>query len=142
MVCDPNAVEKTKCCTINSFAFLKQNRLEPTDVIGTKIHINAHVRRTRSTLSFLRSLPAFFTMSLRSQEVMDKIIAVAEQGGTVMPVSKIPPLLRFPLIVILSLAFSSLSYSLISEYTAGELARVSTSLDQWWEVSGLIIFKT
>jgi hypothetical protein len=73
---------------------------------------------------------------------MDKIIAVAERGETVMPVSKIPPLLRFPLIVVLSLAFSSLSYSLISEYTAGELARVSTSLDQWWEVSGLIIFKT
>lgn len=59
-----------------------------------------------------------------------------------MPTSKLPPLLRFPLLVALSLTLSSVSYTLSARYMAGELAGVSRRLDQWWEVAALVGWRT
>ena len=48
---------------------------------------------------------------------------------------------RFPLLVVLSLTISSLLYSLISPFTSGDLATVSRSRDNWWEIAGLLGWK-
>lgn len=58
------------------------------------------------------------------------------------PSSKIPETFRFPLVVIFSLALSSVLYSVQSNFTAGDLSSVSRSHDDWWTVIGLIAWKT
>jgi hypothetical protein len=57
------------------------------------------------------------------------------------PTSKIPSFLRFPLLLILNLGLSALLYSLASEFTTGDLASVSRSIDGPWEVTGLVGWK-
>ncbi|KAI9809500.1 MAG: hypothetical protein M1827_006806 [Pycnora praestabilis] len=52
--------------------------------------------------------------------------------------SKLPNAMRFPLLAILSLSFSSLLYTLAADFAVGELAGVSRSLNEWWEVLGLV----
>ncbi len=71
-------------------------------------------------------------------KVRDKGIAVALQGDAVIQHSKIPRFLRFPLVLLLNLTLSALLYSFIADYTMADLARVSRSLDQWWEVAALV----
>jgi hypothetical protein len=70
-----------------------------------------------------------------------KATAVVKQGDAVARPSKIPRPLRFPLVVLLSLTLSSLLYSFASSQTA-DLARVSRSLDQWWQVGALVGWRT
>ena len=48
---------------------------------------------------------------------------------------------RFPLLLLFSLTFSSLFYSLVSPFTTGDLATVSRSRDNWWEIAGLLGWK-
>ena len=48
---------------------------------------------------------------------------------------------RFPLLVLFSLALSSLLYSLVSPFTTGDLAAVSRSRDNWWEIAGSLGWK-
>ena len=55
--------------------------------------------------------------------------------------SKFPPQVRFPLLVVLSLTISSLLYSLVSPFTRGDLATVSRSRDNWWEIAALLGWK-
>ena len=55
--------------------------------------------------------------------------------------SKLPPRVRFPLLLVLSLTISSLLYSLVSPFTSGDLATVSRSRDNWWEIAGLLGWK-
>lgn len=55
--------------------------------------------------------------------------------------SKIPTLLRFPLLVLSSLTLSSALYTSVSGFTAGDLSSVSRSIDDWWQVAGLIGWK-
>lgn len=55
--------------------------------------------------------------------------------------SRLPNYLRFPLLVTLSLTASSLSYSLASEYIAGDFASVSRRLNNPWEVLGLLAWR-
>lgn len=57
---------------------------------------------------------------------------------TLSSTSKIPEFLLFPTLVVLSLTISSALYSVASVFTAGDLSSVSRSLDDWWEVVGLI----
>lgn len=57
-------------------------------------------------------------------------------------ISKIPTLLRFPLLVLSSLTLSSALYTFASHFTAGDLSSVSRSIDDWWQVAGLIGWKT
>lgn len=52
--------------------------------------------------------------------------------------SKVPEFLLFPALVVLSLTLSSALYSVASVLTVGDLSSVSRSLDDWWEVAGLI----
>ena len=53
----------------------------------------------------------------------------------------LPPRLRFPLLVLFSLTISSFLYSLVSPFTTGDLATVSKSRDNWWEIAGLLGWK-
>lgn len=55
--------------------------------------------------------------------------------------SSLPPQARFPLLVVLSLSISSLLYSLVTPFTSGDLATVSRSRDNWWEIAGLLGWK-
>lgn len=51
--------------------------------------------------------------------------------------SRLPPALRFPLVVVLSFSLSSLGYSFLREWTDGELAKVARPLDGWAEIAVL-----
>ena len=55
--------------------------------------------------------------------------------------SKLSTQIRFPILVVLSLTISSLLYSLVSPFTSGDLATVSRSRDNWWEIVGLLGWK-
>ena len=57
------------------------------------------------------------------------------------PTSKLPPQIRFPLLVVLSLTISSSLYSLVSPFTSGDLATVSRSRDNWLEIVGFLSWK-
>jgi hypothetical protein len=81
-------------------------------------------------------------MPPRKGKTAQKAIAIAQQDDAALPTSKLPPLLRFPLLVALSLTLSSVLYTLAAEYTAGELASVSRRLDKWWEVAALVGWRT
>lgn len=78
---------------------------------------------------------------VRRKEMSNGEVAVPEQPPPV-PTSQLPSPLRFPLLVTLSLSLSSLLYSFSSDYTAGDLATVSRSLNEWSEVVGLIAWRT
>jgi hypothetical protein len=110
---------------------------------------NARFSSTTYILEHLLSPPStplasatIFTMPSRKEKLSDKAVAVTQQGDALAPASKLPPLLRFPLVVLLSLTLSSLLHSIAAQYTAGDLARVSRSLDQWWEVGVLAAWRT
>lgn len=62
--------------------------------------------------------------------------------GPPLPTSNVPQLLQFPLLVVTSLTLSAALYSVASVFTSGDLSSVSRSLDDWWEVAGLIGWKT
>lgn len=67
-----------------------------------------------------------------------KDIAPDLRPPTLSSTSKVPEFLLFPTLVVLSLTISSALYSVASVFTAGDLSSVSRSLDDWWEVVGLI----
>ena len=50
--------------------------------------------------------------------------------------------MRFPLLVALNITLSALLYTLASPFTKGDLATVSGRRDQWWEIAGLLGWKT
>ncbi|TAQ84231.1 hypothetical protein B7494_g7448 [Chlorociboria aeruginascens] len=81
-------------------------------------------------------------MPPRKDKLAEKVTAVIQKGDAPLRASKLPPFLRFPLLVLLSLTISSLLYSLTAELTAGDLARVSRTLDGWWEVGALVGWRT
>ncbi|OHE94652.1 hypothetical protein CORC01_10053 [Colletotrichum orchidophilum] len=51
--------------------------------------------------------------------------------------SHLPTAVQFPLVTVLSFSISSLCYSFLSEWSRGELAGISKSLDTWGEVATL-----
>lgn len=57
-------------------------------------------------------------------------------------VEKILSVLHFPFLVLFSLTLSSALYTFASGFTAGDLSSVSRSIDDWWQVAGLIGWKT
>ncbi|KAK0113190.1 hypothetical protein ONS95_014888 [Cadophora gregata] len=81
-------------------------------------------------------------MSTSRARASNKATAVFAQGDAVIRPSKIPAVLRFPLVNTLSLTLSALLYSFAAEYTSGDLAKVSRTLDQWWQVSVLVGWRT
>ncbi|KAI9824144.1 MAG: hypothetical protein M1826_007458 [Phylliscum demangeonii] len=52
-----------------------------------------------------------------------------------------PSSLHFPLLVLSSLALSSVLYTIAARYSDGELGGVSRRLTEWWEVAGLVGWK-
>lgn len=75
-------------------------------------------------------------------KISERATAIVQQGDAAVRPSKIPSLLRFPLLVVLSLTLSTMLYSFTADYTAADLARVSRSLDRWWEVGALVGWRT
>lgn len=66
-----------------------------------------------------------------------------DSGFSQLKESKVPDVLRFPLVVILSLVGSSLAYSLSAAYLDGEdMGRVSRRLEGWDEVGALFGWRT
>jgi len=59
----------------------------------------------------------------------------------ILPTSKLPAELRFPLVLALNLSLSALLYSFASEFTAGDLSSVSRSINTWWEIGTLVAFR-
>ena len=76
-------------------------------------------------------------MASYKEKISNRAIAV-QYGDAPIQTSKLPAFLRFPLLVLLSLTISTLLYSFVAEYTEGDLASVSRSLDQWHEVGALV----
>ena len=76
------------------------------------------------------------------KQMSNGVVPVAESPALLPGVNKLPSQLRFPLVVITNLALSALLYSLISDFAAGDLSSVSRSLNEWWQVAGLILAKT
>lgn len=54
----------------------------------------------------------------------------------------IKKLKQFPLVVASSLVLSSVLYSLVGQYTAGDLGSVSRSLQGWEEIAALIVWRS
>ncbi|KAL2074779.1 hypothetical protein VTL71DRAFT_8558 [Oculimacula yallundae] len=79
--------------------------------------------------------------SLRAQSA-NKATAVLAQGDAVVRASTIPAVLRFPLVVTLSLVLSTLLYSVAAEYSSGDLARVSRTGEQEWYLIVLMGWRT
>ncbi|KAI4201940.1 MAG: hypothetical protein LQ346_002053 [Caloplaca aetnensis] len=72
---------------------------------------------------------------------------MAEASAEAVPVpplqqpSKIPNALRFPILVLMSMALSSALYAGASNFGTGDLATVMRRRDQWWEITGLLAWK-
>jgi len=66
----------------------------------------------------------------------EKTLAAVRDGR--VKASKLPELVRFPLLLLLSLTLSSLGYSVVAPWVGGELAGVSRRLEGWEEVGGLV----
>lgn len=59
----------------------------------------------------------------------------------VAPKSRLPSIIRLPLVWVLSLGLSALLYSLVADYAGYELAAVSRDLTEDWEVGALLAWK-
>ena len=57
------------------------------------------------------------------------------------PNTKLPAQLRFPLLVLMTWTLFGTLWSTISPFTAGDLATVSRSRDDWWNIVGLMVWK-
>ncbi|KAL8729710.1 MAG: hypothetical protein Q9166_004538 [cf. Caloplaca sp. 2 TL-2023] len=55
--------------------------------------------------------------------------------------SRIPNALRFPTLIITSMAVSMVMYSFTSQFGTGDLAGVNKRRDEWWEIVGLLAWK-
>lgn len=77
----------------------------------------------------------------RASSVAEKANAIVVEGNAPIRASKLPSFIRFPLVVTLSMVLSSLMYSWAAEYIAGDLARVSRNLNEWWEVGVLVAWR-
>ncbi|KAF4627428.1 hypothetical protein G7Y89_g10727 [Cudoniella acicularis] len=82
--------------------------------------------------------------SRSKNRTVNSAFAVVQRGDAPLHASKLPPFLRFPLLVVLSLSLSSLLYSLNAVYgtTEKDLAGVSRRLESWWEVGALVGWRT
>jgi hypothetical protein len=80
-------------------------------------------------------------MPARKEKMAKKFTEVSPNVDVSSGASKLPAPLRFPLLVVLSLSLSSLLYSFSATYTIGELASVSRSLNEWWEIGLLVGWK-
>ena len=77
--------------------------------------------------------------------VKRKQMAVAAAPAVPVPPlkqpSRIPNILRFPVLVVMSMTVSSALYSIASQFGTGDLATVMRRRDEWWEIAGLLAWK-
>lgn len=66
------------------------------------------------------------------------VVRSVDDGTGVVKKSKIPTPIQFPLVVILSLAVSSIGYSVTYPYTKAAIAVHARSLDTWQEYAALM----
>ena len=78
---------------------------------------------------------------MENSTVVQKARSVAIEGAAPVRTSKLPKFIRFPLLVTLSMALSSLLYSQAAQYVDPNLARVSRNLNEWWEVGALVAWR-
>ena len=71
----------------------------------------------------------------------DAIAAVKSSIPAKVRKSSLPAWVRFPLMVLLRLTLSALFYTISSQFTAGDLATVSRSINDWASMSGLFVAK-
>jgi hypothetical protein len=71
----------------------------------------------------------------------EKTLAIVRDGEAPVRTSKLPPLIRFPLLLLLNLTLSALLYSFVAPFIGGELASVSPSGYSWKEAWGLIFVR-
>lgn len=57
------------------------------------------------------------------------------RAGAAAPVSKLPTVLQFPVVAVLSLVLSSLGYALLGAVTEGDLAAVARSTENSQDVA-------
>lgn len=55
--------------------------------------------------------------------------------------ARIPSPARFFLVVLGSLVFSSILFTVTASWTVGDLGLVSKHLEEWWEVGGLMAWR-
>ncbi|KAI9703610.1 MAG: hypothetical protein M1836_007380 [Candelina mexicana] len=73
-----------------------------------------------------------------SRKDMSHGAVAVPRSPTFAPNSNLPGSLRFPLLVILSLTLSASLYTLAADFSGGELAGISRTLNEWWEAVGLM----
>ena len=66
---------------------------------------------------------------------------VVIEGAAPLRSSKLPMLIRFPLLVLLSASLSALMYAQAAQYVDPNLALVSRNLGEWWEVGALVAWR-
>lgn len=95
----------------------------------------------RFTPSLLRSAsPAASIMVSRKEMARDDAVPMATRPPP-LPASKLPAPLRFPLLVILSLSSSFFLYTFFSGFMGNELAAVSRTVNENWQVASLLGWK-
>ncbi|KAI9803652.1 MAG: hypothetical protein M1833_000564 [Piccolia ochrophora] len=92
----------------------------------------------KSPLSAKPHVPSPTTTTPTTSNAKRAVSSALSRSPSLPNARTIPQPLRFPVLVLASLALSSLFYSLAAPYTGGELASVSRSLNSWWEVGGLV----
>ena len=59
----------------------------------------------------------------------------------VPPATKLPAAIRFPLVVLISLSLSTLFYSLTADWIGVELAAISRTVEDEWQVGTVVAWK-
>lgn len=124
---------------------VRSGQIQP---INSSLHLTTKTRTFVSCLCFtdspFQSPPASRNMTRTTQG--HRRVGSSKPPATIPAASpasnsKLPAQVRFPLLVVLSLTISSFLYSLVSPFTSGDLATVSKSRDNWWEIVGLLVWK-
>lgn len=72
---------------------------------------------------------------------MDPAAATDAPHAPVMPASRLPSWIKFPLLCLIGLALSTLLYSLVADWAGFELAAVSRDVTDEWHIAALVAWK-
>ena len=108
-----------------------------------QIQLGCHeIRLSKRSLLYATSCPAHSKMArTRREDAHGQAVKVPGSAGSTAVSSELPTFLQFPLLLILNWSLSALLYTVVSEFSAGDLAVVSRSINEWWEILSLASFK-
>jgi hypothetical protein len=113
------------------------------DIAGTLSSAVAKPRKRKTNSTNV--LPPIADLVAETKETalskLEPSAAANPDAVSQQPKTKIPASLQFPLATTLSFALASLGFSLLGEFTKGELAAVSRSQDTWAEVGVLATWR-